>query len=417
VGAAAHDVAAVAAQGKAGSAAVTGPLDGTLVADFSRVLSGPYATMILGDLGADIVKVERPGDGDETRGWGPPFVAGESAYYLSTNRNKRSIALDLSRDDHRDVARRLIARAHVMIENFRPGAADRFGIGYEDARALNPAIVYASITGYGLSGPYAGRPGYDFVAQAFGGVMSITGEPDGDPQKVGVAIADITSGMFAAIGILAAFRHAEATGEGQRVHVSLVESQIAWLANQASNYLVGSMQPSRMGNAHPNIVPYRVFHASDAPLVVAVPNDGLWRRLCDAIGRADLAGDERYATNRLRVANRAVLEPELESTFNGRTRAEWLSVLDEAGVPCGPINSIGEVFSDEHVRAIGMVQEVPHPSAGPLAQVRSPITLGATPAAIRRPPPLLGEHTEEILAELGYSGEEVQRLTANPGSR
>src|SRR5688572_5038581 len=273
------------------------PLQNIRVLDITRALSGPYCTMILGDLGADVIKVERPGSGDETRGWGPPFAEGESAYYLAINRNKRSLALDLARADHREAARRLVSRAHVLVENFRPRTMERLGLGYDDARALNPRLVYASITGFGLDGPARDEPGYDFVAQARGGIMSITGEPDGDPQKVGVAIADITTGLFSAISILAALRHAEATGEGQRVHTSLLASQAAWLANQASNFLVGGMEPTRMGNAHPNIVPYQVFHAADRPFVLAVANETHWERFCAAMALNEMRADPRYESN------------------------------------------------------------------------------------------------------------------------
>ncbi|MGZ4142360.1 MAG: CaiB/BaiF CoA transferase family protein, partial [Actinomycetota bacterium] len=268
---------------------MAGPLEGITVADFSRVLSGPWCTMTLGDLGADVIKIERPGTGDETRGWGPPFSGGESAYYLATNRNKRSICLDLARADHRAVAERLVARADVVIENFRPGTMDRLGFGEDACRALNPSVVYASITGFGLSGPARDRPGYDFTVQGIGGVMSITGEPDGDPEKVGVAIADITAGLYCAIGILAALWQRDRSGDGRRVHVSLLGSQVAWLANQASNFLNGGLEPTRMGNAHPNIVPYQVFHASDEPFIVAVANETIWRRFCAVLDRDDIA--------------------------------------------------------------------------------------------------------------------------------
>lgn len=391
-----------------------GPLDGVRVADFSRVLSGPWCAMTLGDLGADVVKIERPGTGDETRGWGPPFSGGESAYFLSANRNKRSLALDLSRADHLEVAERLVARADVVIENFRPGTMERLGLGEQECRRLNPGVVYASITGYGLTGPARDDPGYDFVVQGRGGVMSITGEPDGDPQKIGVAISDITAGLYCTIGILAALRHRDLAGEGQRVHVSLLGSQVAWLANQASNYLVGGIEPGRMGNAHPNIVPYQVFHASDAPLVVAVANEAIWARFCREIGRGDLAQDPRFLRNADRVVNREALAEVLARVFAARSREDWVRALTAAEVPCGPINSIAEVFEDPQVLALGMVEEIAHAAAGSVRLVRSPIELDRTPASTRRPPPRLGEHGVEVLEELGYGQEDVRRLVENP---
>ena len=391
-------------------------LDGVVVADFSRVLSGPWCTMTLGDLGADIIKVERPGAGDETRGWGPPFAGGESAYYLSTNRNKRSIELDLARADHRAVAERLVKKADVVIENFRPGTMDRLGFGEDACRALNASVVYASISGFGLTGPARDRPGYDFTMQGIGGLMSITGEPTGDPEKVGVAISDITAGLYCAIGILAALRHRDRSGEGQRVHVSLLGSQIAWLANQASNYLNGGMEPTRMGNAHPNIVPYQVFHASDGPFVIAVANETIWRRFCAVLDRDDLIEDPRFVSNADRVKNRVALTEDLAGMFVEQPRATWLRRFDAAEVPCGPINSIAEVFADEQVRALGLVEEIPHPTAGTVRLVKPPFELDRSPAETRRHPPLRGEHTTEVLRELGYSDDEARALmSGKPG--
>jgi glutaryl-CoA transferase len=390
---------------------VTGSLDGVLVADFSRVLSGPYCTMVLGDLGADVVKVERPGSGDETRGWGPPFAGGESAYYLCINRNKRSVGLDLLSSLGREAARRLVERADVLVENFRPGTMERLGLGYEHCHALNPRLVYASMTGFGLDGPYRDRPGYDFIIQGMGGVMSITGDSDGPPEKVGVAIADITAGLFGSIAILAALRHREVTGEGQRVHSSLLGSHIAWLANQASNYLVAGMEPHRMGNLHPNIVPYQVFEAADAPFVLAVANEPLWARFCAAMDLGELRDDPRYATNAARVSNRVELADRLGEVFATKPRDHWIGLLSVGEVPAGPINSIAEVFADPF--GASMIETVAHPTVGELRLVRSPLQLLGTPVATQRPPPLLGEHTAEVLAELGFDEQEITRLTAN----
>lgn len=393
---------------------MTGPLDGIVVADFTRVLSGPWCTMTLGDLGADVIKIERPGTGDETRGWGPPFAGGESAYYLSTNRNKRSIALDLGRAEHHEVARRLVARADVVVENFRPGTMDRLGFGVDACRQINPAVIYASISGFGQTGPMRDRPGYDFMIQALGGIMHLTGEPDGEPQKVGVAIADITAGLYCAIGILSALHSRDVTGHGHVVDVSLMGSQVAWLANQAANHLIGKTEPVRMGNAHPNIVPYQVFPASDHPFVVAVANEQIWRRFCDAIERPALADDPGYATNADRVGARDALVADLTALFASGTRDRWLRVLSSAQVPCGPINTISEVFADPQVQALGLVEQIPHPTAGEVASVRSPIGIdGALPSA-RRHPPLLGEQTADVLSWLGYGPDEMSEMMVDP---
>ena len=385
---------------------MSGALTHLRVLDLSRVLAGPWATQLLGDLGAEVIKVERPGSGDETRGWAPPYLrdgsgasTGESAYFLAANRNKRSITLDLARPEGQAVARRLAARCDVLVENYKLGALARYGLDYEALAPANPRLVYCSITGFGTTGPYRHRAGYDFLVQAMGGLMSVTGEPDGAPMKVGVAMTDILTGMYAATAILAAVAARERTGRGQRIDLALLDVQVASLANQATNYLVSGSPPGRLGNAHPNIVPYQAFSASDGELVVAVGNDAQFARLCEAGGLPALAADTRFATNAGRVRNRDVLVPLLARMFLGRTREAWVERLDGAGVPCGPINDLAGVFDDPHVRERGLRIDLPHPLAGTAPTVACPIRLSETPVEYRAAPPLLGEHTRAVLSE------------------
>ncbi len=371
------------------------PLEGVRVLDLSRVLAGPYATMVLADLGADVVKVEHPERGDDTRHWGPPFAGGESAYFLSVNRNKRSIAVDLKDPEDLERVKRLSAEADVLIENMRRGALERFGLGYETLREANPDLIYCSVTGFG-PGKDRDRPGYDFLIQARAGVMGITGFPDGEPTKVGVAIADIVCGLYAATAILAALHRRESTGEGARIEVPLFEATLGWLANRGQEYLVSGEDKGRMGNAHPTIVPYQTFDASDRPIAVAVGNDAQFRRLCEALGRPELANDERYATNPQRVANREKLVETLQKEFPRLTADEWVERIREAGVPAGPVNSLADVFSDEHVSSVGILQTVEHPAAGILKMLASPVLVDGERPPVRRPPPTLGQHTEEL---------------------
>jgi crotonobetainyl-CoA:carnitine CoA-transferase CaiB-like acyl-CoA transferase len=377
------------------------PLRGIRVADFSRILAGPLCTMILGDLGADIVKVERPGDGDDTRSWGPPFVEGDAAYFLSVNRNKRSVALDLRDPDDAAAARDLIRTSDVVIENFRTGVMARFGLGYETVHRLNPAVVYCSIPAF--SDPeLSERPGYDLMMQAYSGFMSITGQADAPPVKVGVAVLDVIAGLYAAVGILAALRAREETGEGDKVTVSLFDASVAALVNQATNYLVGGTLPRRTGNAHPNIVPYEVFATSDRPLALAAGNDKLFRMTCEVLGTPELVDDPRFRTNAARVEHRDELVTIMAAAFRRRPLAHWLAVLGDRGVPCGPVRGIDEVFSSPEGQA--MIQQIDDPVRGALRLVASPLLFGVGPdshrSTVGRPPPRLDEHGEEIRAEL-----------------
>ena len=388
------------------------PLAGVRVVDLSRVAAGPYCTMRLADLGADVVKVERPQEGDETRGWGPPYSGGESAYYLSLNRNKRSVAIDLKHPAGRELALELCRGADAVIENFRFGGADRLGMGYEAVREQNPGVVYCSITGFGSGRRPPDRPGYDFVAQAESGLMAITGPAEGEPTKVGVAVVDLLAGLNAAVAIAAALRGRERTGQGERIEVSLLDSGLAALINVAQNALVTEEEPRRHGNGHPNIVPYQAFRAADGWVAVAAANDGLYRRMCGALGRSELADDSRFATNDARVRHRAELVTLLEPEFATRSADEWVDVLDAAGVPVGKIRGVREAFAAAAATGVPATTRTPHPTAGEVELVNAPFRLAATPAPPSVAPPLLGQHTAEVLAELGRSDAEIAELAA-----
>ena len=389
-------------------------LSGVRVLDLSRVLAGPWCTQTLADLGADVIKVERPAHGDDTRGWGPPFLkdraghdTAEAAYYLGTNRNKRSITVDIAQPAGQALIRELVARCDVFVENFKVGDMARYGLDAATLCALNPRLVYCSVTGFGQTGPYRERAGYDYAIQGIGGLMSVTGErddlPGGGPQKVGVAVADLFTGLYTTVAILAALRHREHSGCGQVIDMALLDTQVAMLANLGANYLATGVAPQRAGNAHQNIVPYQVFEVADGHIILAVGNDAQFAKFCEVAGRPELARDARFARNADRVRHRATLVPLLAELMQHRGKADWLSALEAAKVPCGAINNLAEVFADPQVHARGMTVELPHPLAGSVPLVASPIKLSATPVQYRRAPPLLGEHTDEVLREFGWT--------------
>lgn len=400
----------------------TGALSNIRVLDLSRVLAGPWASQILGDLGADILKVERPGAGDDTRLWGPPFLkdpqgqpTGESAYYLCTNRNKRSLAIDMALPAGQALIRQLALQCDVVIENFKVGGLKAYGLDAESLRALNPRLIYCSITGFGQTGPYAHRAGYDFLIQGMGGLMSVTGrgddQPGAGPMKVGVALTDIMTGLYASTAILAALQARHSTGEGQHIDLALLDVQVAGLANQGMNYLYSGQLPQRMGNAHPNTVPYQDFPTADGHMILAIGNDGQFAKFCAAAERAEWASDERFATNAARVTHRQALIPMIQAVTRTRNTSAWVSLLENLGVPCGPIHTVDQVYQDPQVRARDMTFEMQHPTAGPIPLVASPIRMSETPVAYRHAPPMLGQHTREVLSEvLGMTEDNLNDL-------
>jgi len=390
-------------------------LAGIRVLDFTRVLAGPTCTMLLGDMGADVIKIEHPTRGDDTRHWGPPYAGDgddkQSAYFLSVNRNKRSVTINLKEEQGREIIRELVQSSHILIENFKVGQMAGFGLGYDDLKQVNPALVYCSITGFGQTGQYSQRPGYDYVVQAMSGLMSITGASDGEPHKVGVAISDVITGLFASNAILSALRYAENTGEGQYIDIALLDSQIAALVNIASNFLVSGQTPPRLGNLHPNIVPYQTFRASDGEFVLAVGNDGQFRQLCALLDRDDLAIDTRFATNPARVEHRDIIVPMLSDIFQTQTVTYWVENCLNMGIPAGPINSVSQALTDPHIQERELIQPTELANGSLVDIVGSPLNLSATPPQVRYPPPQLGQHTDEVLQEiLSLDDETLQRL-------
>lgn len=407
-----------------GDDSTMGALSHIRVLDLTRVLAGPWCAQTLADFGADVIKVERPGAGDDTRHWGPPYLkdadgadTAEAAYYLAANRNKRSVTVDIATPEGQQIVRELAAQSDVVLENYKVGQLKKYGLDYDSLRAVKPDLVYCSVTGFGQTGPYAHRAGYDFIVQGIGGFMSITGERDGEPgggpQKAGVAIADLATGLYSTIAVLAALAHRDRTGEGQYIDMALLDVQVALLANMNTNFLASGKPPVRWGNAHPNIVPYQTFQTRDGWIIVAVGNDGQFRKFVEAGGRPELADDERFATNPSRVRHRDTLVPILAEMVKARDKADWIGALEAAGVPCGPINDLGEVFDNEQVVARGMQVSLPHPCGADVKLVRNPIRMSATPPDARTAPPLLGAQTEDVLRDmLGYDDERIAALKA-----
>lgn len=398
---------------------MNGPLDGLKVFDLTRVLAGPHCTQLLGDLGAEVIKVERPGSGDDTRGFAPPFQTDdkgeettESAYYTGANRNKRSVTINIGTPEGQALARKLMADCDILVENFKAGTLERYGLGYEQIKAEFPRLIYCSITGFGQTGPYAPRPGYDGLIQAMGGVMSLTGVPDGEPMKVAVPICDLMAGMYASVGILAAVRHQAETGKGQFIDIGMLDTHVGWLANQGMNYLATGENPDRIGNQHPNILPYQVMPTADGYIVLSVGNDPTFERFCKLAGCEELLSDERFQTNAARVSNRDHVTETLNEITKQKPSDWWLENLEKEKIGCGPINNLEQVFADPHVKAREMVIEMDHPSTGskPMKLIANPIKLSATPPTYRKPPPLLGQHTDEVLQEAGLSADEIAKL-------
>jgi crotonobetainyl-CoA:carnitine CoA-transferase CaiB-like acyl-CoA transferase len=395
----------------------TGPLRGVKVFDLTRVLAGPTCVQMLADLGADVIKIEKPGSGDDTRGFAPPFMpeTRESAYFVGANRNKRSVTLDIAKPEGQAIALDLIGQSDILAENFKVGALAKYGLGYAELHARFPRLIYCSITGFGQTGPYAERPGYDSLIQAMGGVMSLTGEPDGQPQKVGIPLADLFAGLYGCIGILAALRHRDATGRGQQIDIGMLDAHVAWLANQGMNFLATGENPPRLGNQHPNIVPYQVFATSDGFVVLSVGNDPTFKRFCENVGLAHLVTDPRFATNAARVENRALVTDTLAPVMKTKTTAAWVEMLEALKIGCGPINTLREVFADPQVEARGVVVHMPHAGTPRGVDViANPVRLSETPPDYRLPPPLLGQHTDEVLGErLGFDAAKLAALRRN----
>lgn len=385
-------------------------LDGIRIVDFTKALAGPYCTMHLADMGAEVIKIEMPGTGDDSRGWGPPFIEGEAAYFLSINRNKKSITLNLKDERAKEIALKLIEKSDIVVESNRPGVMKKLGLDYERVKEINPGVIYCSISGFGQTGPYKERPGFDQVIQGYGGIMGLTGEAGGPPIKVGIAVTDIATGMFAAMGILMALYYREKTGKGQYIDASMLDGQISWLTYQGGRYLASGEIPQRIGSAHPLIVPYQDFEARDGFINIAAGNDNLWRKFCEVTGLQDIVDNPKFATNPKRVENREEVVGIISKVIATKTIEEWLDILNNAGIPCGPIYTVDRVFADQHVLAREMLVEVDHPKCGKIKVTGSPVKFSETPAEVVTAPPSLGQHNEEILLGLGYSSDDIEEL-------